>query len=75
MPLVAKAGQHFEAICEDCPIYKRASKTAEVCCKRESGEQARRLAITKLETAGWYRLNAGTPGERWLCPDCRRIPK
>lgn len=47
MGLLDSQGTHIKAVCDKCRV------DAEVCCLREQGNAARRLAVEKLKRAGW----------------------
>lgn len=60
------AATHFRVLCQ---AFLYAS--AEVCCRRDTGAEAVRVAIEKLRKAGWHVDGLGTPRERWYCDRCR----
>jgi hypothetical protein len=73
--LLDTPGAHVRVACDNCRVAD-----AEVCCLRETGNAARKLAVEKLKRAGWHHDPARTRdrydgqtigGGRWYCPSCR----
>ena len=63
-PLVAT---HFRVLCSGCSYA-----SAEVCCQRDTGKEAAKIAIEKLRLSGWHVDGLGTVREKWFCPRCRQ---
>jgi hypothetical protein len=69
MPLQEKAGTHYAVRCDSCRY-----SNVEVCAKRDSGAEGKRIAVEKLRNAGWHVDGLGSPREKWFCPGCARKP-
>lgn len=75
MAMLDTQGAHVRVQCDNCRVAD-----AEVCCLREVGNAARKLAVEKFKRAGWHHDPARTRdrydgqtigGGRWYCPSCR----
>jgi hypothetical protein len=72
VPLHGKQNLHYVATCDACAnTYPQKS---EVCCRRDTGAEARENAIAKFRGIGWHVDGLGTTRERWFCPKCRAVP-
>jgi hypothetical protein len=69
VPLKLRDATHYRATCDAC---RDGYESAEVCCKRDSGNAAKTLAVEKLRDAGWHVDGLGTERERWYCPSCSK---
>jgi hypothetical protein len=56
-PLVAT---HFRVLCNGCSYA-----SAEVCCRRDTGQEAAKIAIERLRQGGWHVDGLGTVREKW----------
>lgn len=67
--LMERNATHFRASCSSCRY-----QSAEICCRRDSGAEGKRVAVEKLRKAGWHPDALNTPRERWFCPNCAKRP-
>ena len=68
VPLHERHATHVRVSCDRCGPYQ----TAEVCCRRDSGSEGKKIAVEKLRKAGWHVSGLNGPRERWFCPTCAK---